>query len=72
VITDIAMAEMDGYTFTRILRERPYGKTVKIAALSAFPARAEESAIFDAYLTKPVDPFQLVDHVARITLRATA
>jgi PAS domain S-box-containing protein len=72
VITDIAMPEMDGYALTRILRERPYGTTLKIAALSAFPARAEESKVFDAYLTKPVDPFQLVDHVARITLRATA
>jgi PAS domain S-box-containing protein len=72
VLTDIAMPEMDGYAFTRTLRARPYGRTLKIAALSAFPVRIDETAGFDAYLTKPVDPFHLVDEVAKITLPATA
>ncbi len=66
VITDIAMPGMDGYTFTRRLREQSEGKTLKIVALSAFPARADESAGFDAYLTKPIDPFHLIDDIARI------
>ena len=72
VITDIAMPEMDGYTFTRTLRARDYGPELKVVALSAFPARHDEESGFDAYLTKPIDPFHLVDEVARITLRATA
>ena len=72
VITDIAMPEMDGYTFTRTLRARPYGEQLKIIALSAFPARSDENSGFDAYLTKPIDPFHLVDDVARIAIRATA
>ena len=71
VLTDIAMPEMDGYAFTRTLRARPYGRTLKIAALSAFPVRTDDSGGFDAYLTKPVDPFHLVDEVAKITLPAT-
>jgi PAS domain S-box-containing protein len=68
VITDIAMPEMDGYAFTRTLRAR-YGAQLKVAALSAFPARHDETSGFDAYLTKPIDPFHLVDEVARIAMR---
>ncbi len=71
VITDIAMPGMDGYTFTRTLRARAYGPLLKVAALSAFPARHDEKSGFDAYLTKPIDPFLLVDEVARIAVRAT-
>jgi CheY-like chemotaxis protein/two-component sensor histidine kinase len=72
VLTDIAMPEMDGYAFLRALRAREYGATLKIVALSAFPAGKEESGGFDAYLTKPIDPFHLVDEIARIALQATA
>jgi PAS domain S-box-containing protein len=71
VITDIAMPEMDGYTFTRELRKRDAGRELKIVALSAFPAKNED-ATFDAYLTKPIDPFHLVDDIARIALRPSA
>ncbi len=70
VITDIAMPEMDGYTFTRTLRAREYGPQLKVAALSAFPARHDQNSGFDLYLSKPIDPFHLVDEVARIALRA--
>jgi PAS domain S-box-containing protein len=72
VITDIAMPEMDGYALTRVLRAREYGSDLKIVALSAFPASRDQGSGFDAYLTKPIDPFHLVDEVARVALRATA
>jgi PAS domain S-box-containing protein len=72
VLTDIAMPEMDGYAFTRALRERAYGRGLKIVALSAFPATGDRASGFDAYLSKPIDPFHLVDEIARITLPATA
>jgi PAS domain S-box-containing protein len=72
VLTDIAMPEMDGYAFTRALRERPYGREIKIVALSAFPVTGDRGSGFDAYLTKPIDPFHLVDEIARIALPATA
>ena len=71
VITDIAMPDMDGYAFTRMLRERPYGGALKVIALSAFPASQEKRSGFDAYLSKPIDPFRLVDEIARIALPAT-
>jgi PAS domain S-box-containing protein len=72
VITDIAMPDMDGYAFIRTLRARDYGRDLKVVSLSAFPARADEQSGFDAYLSKPIDPFHLVDEVARIVLPATA
>jgi CheY-like chemotaxis protein/anti-sigma regulatory factor (Ser/Thr protein kinase) len=72
VLTDIAMPEMDGYAFTRMLRERAYGRDLKIVALSAFPATGDRASGFDAYLSKPIDPFHLVDEIARIALPATA
>ena len=41
-------------------------------ALSAFPATGDRASGFDAYLSKPIDPFHLVDEIARIALPATA
>jgi PAS domain S-box-containing protein len=72
IITDIAMPEMDGYALTRMLREREYGRSLKIVALSAFPSRAEEQTDFDVWLSKPIDPFHLVEEIARIAQPATA
>jgi PAS domain S-box-containing protein len=72
VITDIAMPGTDGYAFTRTLRERDYGAKLKIVALSAFSPDPGERRPFEAYLSKPIDPFQLVDEIARIALPATA
>jgi CheY-like chemotaxis protein len=72
VLTDIAMPDLDGYAFTRALRDRPYGRGLKIVALSAFPATAERRSGFDGYLSKPIDPFQLVDEIARIALPTPA
>ena len=70
VITDIAMPEMDGYAFTRALRARPAAEDVKIIALTAFSAGKNDQSNFAAYLLKPIDPFHLVDEVARVANRA--
>ncbi len=67
VLTDIAMPLMDGYALAREIRKRPELNKVKIVALSAFPAgRVARDSGFDEYLAKPIDPFDLVDAVARI------
>jgi CheY-like chemotaxis protein len=67
IITDIAMPQMDGYTFSREVRARPELDRVKLIVLSAFPAAAQAGdGMFNGYLTKPVDPADLVDDVARI------
>jgi PAS domain S-box-containing protein len=70
VITDIAMPVMDGYAFTRALRKRD--ANLKVVALSAFSPDANERRTFEAYLLKPIDPFQLVDEVARVTMPAAS
>jgi PAS domain S-box-containing protein len=67
VITDIAMPHMDGYAFSREVRARHELDAVKLIVLSAFPAAANAGdGVFNGYLTKPVDPGELVEDVARI------
>jgi PAS domain S-box-containing protein len=68
VVTDLAMPVMDGYTFVRELRSHPATADLKIIALTAFPTGtlATTQSGFDGYLAKPIDPFNLVDEIARI------
>jgi PAS domain S-box-containing protein len=66
VVTDIAMPVIDGYALTRALRERDYGEKLKIVALSAFTPDAQDQHIFAAYLSKPIDPFRLVEEIAKV------
>jgi PAS domain S-box-containing protein len=72
VITDIAMPELDGYALTHMLRTRDYGKDMKILALSAFPAGLGQQNEFNAYLSKPVDPFHLINEISRIAATETS
>lgn len=70
ILTDIAMPEMNGYVFARAVRARESWRSVQIVALSAFPQRvAPEGDLFDAYVVKPVDPFDLVDMLAELAPR---
>jgi len=68
ILTDIAMPMMDGYALAREIRKRKELSKSKLVALSAFPVsrQANSDAGFDEYLTKPIDPFELVDAVARV------
>jgi hypothetical protein len=68
IITDLAMPMMDGYSFVRELRQRPHAPPIKVIALTAFPTGTSggDPKQFDAFLAKPIDPFHLVDEVARI------
>ena len=63
IVTDIAMPEMDGYALRRRLRENPHLAGTPVVALTAFPASANSvnEKEFDAYLRKPIDPFELTD-----------
>ena len=70
VVTDIGMPGVDGYELTRELRAREGGASVKIVALSAFPASTiDDASTLDAYLTKPIDPHDLVAELSRIAAR---
>ena len=68
IVSDIAMPAMDGYSLSRELRGHPAYAGSRIVALSAFPAPAVEAGegAFDAFLAKPIDPYDLVEAIAAI------
>ena len=68
LLTDLAMPDMDGYSLVQQVRKEPRHDRMKIAVLSAFPAGAKPAARagFDAYLSKPIDPFALVEAIAKL------
>jgi PAS domain S-box-containing protein len=68
MLTDIAMPSMDGYSLVREVRQQPRYDRMKIAALSAFPAgrASTPQSGFDDYLSKPIDPFALVEAIAKL------
>ncbi|MDN5935559.1 MAG: response regulator, partial [Nitrosospira sp.] len=75
VISDIGMPEKSGYQFMREVRNLPAesgGKTPAIA-VTAF-ARAEDkisaiNAVYQEYLTKPVEPRELIDAICKLAGR---
>lgn len=70
IVADIAMPEMDGYEFVRTLRNRD-AAAPPVVALSAFPRQvAQDADLFSAYLTKPIEPEQLVEAVSRYARRS--
>ncbi len=71
VISDISMPAIDGYELIRLLRERDpeHGGNVPAIAFTAF-ARSDDQvramdAGFSAFLTKPVDPTELLATATR-------
>ncbi|MBN8711847.1 MAG: hypothetical protein BGO12_15780 [Verrucomicrobia bacterium 61-8] len=75
LISDIAMPEMDGYEFVRAIREsgNRAAETIPAIALTAF-SRSEDRrkamlAGFDIFLSKPVDPPELLAVVSRYAQR---
>ena len=63
LLSDIGLPEMDGYNFMRVLRQRDKFATLPSIALTAFAREEDRSAAkaagFNAFLTKPVNPFAL-------------
>lgn len=57
VVTDISMPNIDGYEFTRKIREHssPAHRWVPVVALTAFHQTYMITETFDAFLQKPVD-----------------
>jgi signal transduction histidine kinase len=72
LLSDIAMPAVSGYAFIRLVRDLPaeQGGMVPAVALSAY-ARPEDArraiqAGFQAYVTKPIEPDELVATIARL------
>ena len=71
-VLDIMMPGMDGYTFTRVLRESD--SDLPILMVSAKQLPADRKLAFkvgtDDYMTKPVDPEELLLHIKALLRRA--
>ena len=70
IISDLVMPGDDGYALIRAMRTRASVRSVPMIALTAygFANSADEvlSAGFNAYLKKPVEPWELCRTVARL------
>lgn len=74
IISDVGMPGMSGYDLIQHIRTLPHGGTTPAIALTAY-ARDEDrdralEAGFNDYLTKPVDPLELIDRVQRYCKRS--
>jgi PAS domain S-box-containing protein len=73
LVSDIGMPEMDGYELIQQIRKLPTerGGRISAIALTAYASETDQqqalTAGFQSHLSKPVDPFELVTEVSRLT-----
>jgi CheY-like chemotaxis protein len=78
VVSDLGMPIEDGFSLMRRIRALPDGVLARTPALAltayarTIDQRLALTAGFNSYRAKPVDPVDLVDAVARLSLRAAA
>ena len=72
VVLDVMMPEMDGYTFTRALRAAHSELPVLMVSAKQLTADRKEGYLAgtDDFMTKPVDPEELLLHVKALLRRA--
>jgi PAS domain S-box-containing protein len=73
IISDIGMPNMDGFEMIRRLRELENYERVPAIALSGYASRKDVNAAlaagFDAHMSKPVDPRELLKLIKRFVKR---
>lgn len=73
IISDIGMPNMDGFEMIRRLRELENYERVPAIALSGYASRKDVNAAlaagFDAHISKPVDPRELLKLIKRFVKR---
>jgi CheY-like chemotaxis protein len=75
VVTDLSMPRLDGLELARILADQDEDHRIPTILVTAHGKDAigpsdEVRSLFEAVLTKPVDPAALLDSVARAVARA--
>jgi signal transduction histidine kinase/ActR/RegA family two-component response regulator len=67
---DLSMPDPDGVELARMIRQEPWGQSVKLVALTGLNSQTERertgAAQFDERLTKPADPNDLLRAVATL------
>jgi CheY-like chemotaxis protein len=70
ILMDIQMPGMDGLSLTRLLKENPDYRHIRIVALTSFAMKGDDekarAAGCDGYITKPIDTAKLPLQVAEI------
>ncbi|MEH1771178.1 MAG: PAS domain S-box protein [Nostoc sp.] len=72
LVSDIGMAQMDGYMLMQQIRSRPpnQGGTIRAIALTAYAAEIDQQRAlqvgFQTHITKPVEPEELVRAIANL------
>jgi uncharacterized protein (TIGR02266 family) len=74
ILTDVQMPRMDGWQMVRLIRARPALAKVPVLFLTSLSSEQDRLVGYrlgvDDYLTKPIDPQDLVTRVERAVLRA--
>lgn len=69
ILLDIQLPKMDGYEVLRKLKRKKKLANVPIIALTAMAMKGDEekmmSAGFDGYMSKPIDPINLLEEIAK-------
>ena len=72
IVSDIGMAEMDGYMLIEQIRSRPpkQGGTIRAIALTAYVGATDQQQAlqsgFQRYLSKPIEPERLIEAIIRL------
>lgn len=78
IVSDIGMPSMDGYMMMQKIRSLPpeQGGKVKAIALTAYAGETDRQQVllagFEQYITKPLDPGQLVQAIANLCEKRSA
>ena len=75
ILMDINMPDMDGYTLTAKIKEKPEHKSIPVIAVTANVMRGDKERALksgcDGYIQKPIDIDLLTEQIERYRKRAT-
>ena len=74
IVSDIGMPQMDGFDMMKQLRQLPAAREVPAIALSGYASekdiRKSLSVGFNAHISKPVDPAELLDVINKLLAKS--